>query len=118
MSTDIIKCGNGDCSETGKLKCSACGLVSYCGQNCQKAHWNDHKTFCKANRKVITPSAVAVANSGNSSPSRQAIYPQPGQIIIDPAIAVPLKLAKEKTQDSFLKGDYKLSNNHLPYNKY
>ncbi|KAF8955709.1 hypothetical protein BDZ97DRAFT_2063512 [Flammula alnicola] len=27
--------------------CKRCKLVRYCGRDCQKAHWPDHKTACK-----------------------------------------------------------------------
>ena len=26
--------------------CSRCNLFGYCSRKCQKAHWNQHKTFC------------------------------------------------------------------------
>ncbi|KAH6896244.1 hypothetical protein BKA70DRAFT_1316688 [Coprinopsis sp. MPI-PUGE-AT-0042] len=35
------------CSNPGTLKCSACKLVSYCSKDCQKSHWQRHKTACK-----------------------------------------------------------------------
>jgi hypothetical protein len=61
MSTEVSqvtnnKCDKENCNEEGKLKCSACGLVNYCSQTCQKSHWNSHKIFCKANRKSSVPS--------------------------------------------------------------
>lgn len=35
-------------SNGGKLmKCSACKGVTYCGTQCQKADWNNHKMFCQ-----------------------------------------------------------------------
>ncbi|XP_052695723.1 ankyrin repeat and MYND domain-containing protein 2-like [Crassostrea angulata] len=39
------------CSTCGSLrakkKCSACKMVCYCDQRCQKLHWSTHKKFCK-----------------------------------------------------------------------
>ncbi|XP_064617982.1 ankyrin repeat and MYND domain-containing protein 2-like [Liolophura sinensis] len=39
------------CSTCGKPKapknCSACKMVKYCDQSCQKLHWFTHKKFCK-----------------------------------------------------------------------
>ena len=28
------------------LRCTACKKVRYCGKECQKAHWNEHKSVC------------------------------------------------------------------------
>ncbi|XP_053409317.1 uncharacterized protein LOC123561321 isoform X2 [Mercenaria mercenaria] len=40
-----------DCSACGDpsavKKCSACKMVHYCSQECQKLHWFTHKKFCK-----------------------------------------------------------------------
>lgn len=36
------------CFSPGALdKCSRCEESRYCSQECQKAHWSDHKRFCK-----------------------------------------------------------------------
>ena len=35
------------CQETAKLKCSQCKIVSYCGTDCQKLHWQTHKRMCR-----------------------------------------------------------------------
>ncbi|KAJ7222940.1 hypothetical protein C8J57DRAFT_242315 [Mycena rebaudengoi] len=34
-------------------RCSACGVVSYCGKECQKRAWGDHKKICKIIAKII-----------------------------------------------------------------
>ena len=34
------KCSRSDCD---LLRCSRCGLVLYCSQDCQKGHWKTHK---------------------------------------------------------------------------
>lgn len=40
------------CTTCGEIKaekkCSACKMVNYCNQNCQKLHWSTHKKFCKS----------------------------------------------------------------------
>ncbi len=40
------QCAN--CGEGGfdMHRCSACQQVAYCGRNCQKAHWKEHKPQC------------------------------------------------------------------------
>jgi len=35
------------------LQCSACGIVSYCNQNCQKSHWKIHKKQCSKPYKIV-----------------------------------------------------------------
>ncbi|KAK1232750.1 hypothetical protein PQX77_004108 [Marasmius sp. AFHP31] len=35
------------CGEKGSKKCKGCFSVRYCGSDCQKSHWREHKTFCK-----------------------------------------------------------------------
>ena len=41
-------CGRRGGSDTVKLKnCTACRLVKYCGVDCQRAHWKQHKKACK-----------------------------------------------------------------------
>ena len=33
---------------TAKLRCCPCKAVFYCGQECQRAHWGEHKLVCGA----------------------------------------------------------------------
>ena len=36
------------CSKTHDLQsCTSCGMVRYCGPQCQKSHWKAHKPLCK-----------------------------------------------------------------------
>ena len=36
------------CGAGGKLKkCSGCHTVRYCGADCQRAHWPDHRRTCR-----------------------------------------------------------------------
>lgn len=46
----LRKCWNPQCvteSSTTK-KCAKCRVAMYCGQECQKAHWSEHKKICVA----------------------------------------------------------------------
>lgn len=45
-------CGNPDCGNPGKLRCSACATIIYCSSECQKKHWNQHKASCKTLNKT------------------------------------------------------------------
>lgn len=45
-NTPITVCNN--CLKTSKVsKCGQCGNVAYCGKECQKADWSEHKGKCK-----------------------------------------------------------------------
>ncbi|KAF5338127.1 hypothetical protein D9758_015386 [Tetrapyrgos nigripes] len=35
------------CEKKGVSKCSGCLAVEYCGSECQKLHWKEHKSLCK-----------------------------------------------------------------------
>jgi len=41
------------CSATPATPCGGCGAVSYCGKECQKTHWKEHKGKCKS-YKIVT----------------------------------------------------------------
>lgn len=43
MST---KCKKPNCTGLGTAHCSACKNVWYCGVECQRSHWKDHKVTC------------------------------------------------------------------------
>ena len=45
------------CEKIGNslLKCSACGYVSYCNQNCQKSDWKKHKKNCCSYKLIEVP---------------------------------------------------------------
>ncbi|KAL1661906.1 hypothetical protein GGF50DRAFT_104764 [Schizophyllum commune] len=43
--TGCAVCGNKTTS-----RCTGCLSIAYCGQACQKAHWKEHKGFCKTIR--------------------------------------------------------------------
>ncbi|KAL0570768.1 hypothetical protein V5O48_011196 [Marasmius crinis-equi] len=42
-SAGCVVCGN-----KSSKKCSACLSVEYCGPECQKSHWKEHKPACKS----------------------------------------------------------------------
>ena len=41
------QCCNPKCENKGKLRCSKCKLVYYCGKECQRDMWSNHKSTCK-----------------------------------------------------------------------
>ncbi|KAF5253705.1 hypothetical protein FANTH_1397 [Fusarium anthophilum] len=53
MATPSLPCANcspdgTSCQNAGKSSCANCRLVTYCGSECQKAHWPLHKLDCKS----------------------------------------------------------------------
>jgi hypothetical protein len=42
------------------MLCGRCHLASYCGDNCQRAHWPAHKSYCRANALASPASAAPV----------------------------------------------------------
>jgi hypothetical protein len=55
---------------TARLVC-ACGTIQYCGKNCQKDHWKQHKPYCSKSNAAARQSASLNA-IGNASLSRAA----------------------------------------------
>ena len=51
-SDDDRACANCERTNPKMSSCARCGLVFYCGKDCQGAHWKDHKLLCipKADR--------------------------------------------------------------------
>lgn len=45
------KCSNPACDKCDSFKCSACSTIGYCGKECQKLHWLNHKKSCKTARE-------------------------------------------------------------------
>lgn len=39
-------CSNPDCGNRGVKHCSKCRRARYCGKECQKSHWKQHKKSC------------------------------------------------------------------------
>jgi len=55
---------NKDLGKVGQMMCAACKTVSYCGRECQVAHWNNgHKAECKT-LKVTAKGVKLKAPSG------------------------------------------------------
>ncbi|KII88509.1 hypothetical protein PLICRDRAFT_110179 [Plicaturopsis crispa FD-325 SS-3] len=49
----MTMCYNGDCLNPGTKQCSACKIVTYCSEKCQKAAWKQgHKMECAMNRRL------------------------------------------------------------------
>ncbi|KFY92810.1 hypothetical protein V500_04013 [Pseudogymnoascus sp. VKM F-4518 (FW-2643)] len=40
--------GSAPCEKLGNKVCTSCKLVVYCSADCQKAHWLEHKKYCKS----------------------------------------------------------------------
>jgi hypothetical protein len=51
------KCGK----ESTLHKCGGCGTKYYCGKDCQKADWKNHKEACKKKSDVYKSVGIAVA---------------------------------------------------------
>ena len=50
-------------------RCSACKLVYYCSTECQKRHWNDHQSLCKAIQGLPKPQGEHVKGLGDGCDS-------------------------------------------------
>ena len=62
-------CGNPGCDRAGDLICSKCRNASYCGRDCQVAHWPTHKGPCKLAVAAANTGALTTVGSSNSDPS-------------------------------------------------
>ena len=67
-SDDARACGNCERLAPTMFGCARCGLVYYCGKDCQIAHWKDHKPLCipKADRVPQAP-----RSPGTQEPAKQ-----------------------------------------------
>ena len=50
-SSPSYRCGNCDTMVKKKKQCP-CGTITYCSEECQRAHWKNHKLTCTAVRKT------------------------------------------------------------------
>ena len=65
-SMNMHMCDNSSCKNKGILSCSACKLVKYCSQDCQKFSWKMHKVACKQNRAFIATQAKGPITSNST----------------------------------------------------
>lgn len=49
-------CKQPNCTRLGSSHCSACQGVWYCGVECQRANWKDHKITCR--KKLLSVSKL------------------------------------------------------------
>lgn len=43
------------CRKAGKVfRCAACNMAHYCSKECQKAHWEEHKSDCKKYKNIVS----------------------------------------------------------------
>jgi hypothetical protein len=47
--------------------CSVCKLVRYCSRNCQKKHWDEHKTLCTAIKNIYTSTERGLGDSADEN---------------------------------------------------
>ena len=57
------ECANCKKAQPNLKKCGACRKVQYCGKECQRAHWKEHKSNCKESSiaPTITPISILCA---------------------------------------------------------
>ena len=64
------------CTKPGILKkCTGCFSVSYCGADCQKSHWKDHKASCrtKNSSKIVIVKAWFIPGHQVYSEKKKAL---------------------------------------------
>ena len=44
-------CAN--CGTPASLRCGGCKILTYCGRQCQKAHWPAHKALCREDKLML-----------------------------------------------------------------
>jgi hypothetical protein len=69
-STKSHHCNNCSTKETvsGEFNiCSVCKLVRYCSRNCQKKHWDEHKTLCRAIKNLYTSTERGLGDSADEN---------------------------------------------------
>ena len=47
LESQALLCNASGCKSNGKLVCSSCKSVKYCGKDCQQRHWKSHKPNCR-----------------------------------------------------------------------
>ncbi|VDB84575.1 unnamed protein product [Peniophora sp. CBMAI 1063] len=79
--------GCASCSNPATQQCTACLSVRYCSKACQKAHWKEHKVFCRSIRDgtwidatftdVVKGQRIALINA------RAALHPSVATTVAD-----------------------------------
>ena len=65
-----MRCGNPACAKEGTSRCTGCGVVAYCGRDCQKTHWKVHKPQCRAAGSPAPKSPGPGASAGSALESQ------------------------------------------------
>lgn len=80
-SEDMAKGGNcAVCGEPSTTKCTRCKEVYYCGRECQRKHWKEHKSECrtaKAAAKRMLKEAKLRGALEPEGPEEAALLPPP-----------------------------------------
>ena len=68
-------CANLGCVGQGLKACARCKRVRYCGVECQRAHWPQHKPDCSK----PTPKAVSKEEKKTGKPGKGSIHATEGR---------------------------------------
>ena len=102
------------CNKVGSqlLRCSRCGLVSYCNQHCQKKHWKKHKAVVGPLLSFITIiisylqcrcyTVRAIDGKGLGMVATRTILPGETIMTEDPVLVVDMAEAEEVRLESIL----------------
>lgn len=85
MVTTCIACGAANASSSSRQVqiCSGCRLVHYCGSECQKKDWSNHKASCKRAKKeskLYVEDLWFAAKDGDLKVLRQILKTHPASI--------------------------------------
>lgn len=105
---ETSNCGNPNCTEKSKLKCTGCSLISYCSSDCQKKHWGVHKTICKQS-KVNNNVNTLVVNPSNSSSVTTSTSSTDLKFKNQDEIIKKIENIKNDTHKYFVAGDFENS---------
>lgn len=62
IAKTVEKCGNKECQITEKLKFCRCKTIKYCGMDCLKANYKNHKATCLDERACLEQQSVIFKN--------------------------------------------------------
>ena len=87
-------CDNPGCDKPGSKKCARCGMVSYCGRDCQQKHWKTHKKVCgKADGKASSRKAKA--------PTEDLVKEEMGRMRLTPSSDEVARFEKRCADEDF-----------------